>query len=112
MYLACRNGKVLLALHSVRNRKTQRMRVKVVLGVKWPSRVSAALQLRKCVGFSDMLSTSLLPRLNAFSCQDAILQAKSTSSTSLATARHYSLKLMIEIENECKWFITVITDTV
>lgn len=84
--------------------------MKVVLGVKWPSRTFGALQLRKCVGFSDALSTFLLPRLKAFSCRDAIPPAKTIVADSLTAASRYLLssicqKLMIEMKNECKQFL-------
>jgi len=58
--------------------------VNVVLGVKWPFRIFSPLHLRKCVGLSDSLAPFLLPRLNVFSCQDIIPQAKNTVATSLS----------------------------
>lgn len=67
-----RAGKALLALFSL----CKNTRVKMVLEPKRSVRVFGAPLLRKCVGFPDILSTFLLPRPNAFSCQDVNLQAK------------------------------------
>lgn len=88
--LVCMNGKVILALYSLHNTKSQRTKVKVVLGLKWPFRIFGDPQLRKCVGSLH------------FSCQDTNPQAK-RHGCYFTYCSHYSLssichKLMMEME--------------